>query len=122
MIVLRRRRSLTGGRWRISFGLCWRTGLIARIRASASSDRRQLPIPFASNLSPAGQALGLGSLGVPGYGGGQLADQVAGLTDEECRRRMALLQQQRQLGPGGSAAASAVRFGVCRFLIEESNT
>ena len=113
MIVLRRRRSLTGGRWRISFGLCWRTGLIARIRASASSDRRQLPIPFASNLSPAGQALGLGSLGVPGYGGGQLADQVAG---------MALLQQQRQLGPGGSAAASAVRFGVCRFLIEESNT
>ena len=52
-----------------------------------------MPMPtstnFSTGLSPAGASLGLGGLGVPGYGGAQLQDQVAGETEEERRRRMA---------------------------------
>ena len=62
-----------------------------------------MPMPFASNLSPAGQALGLGLTGVPGLGSG-LVDQV----EEERKKRMLEAQQRQLLGPGGSAAASSL--------------
>ena len=53
-----------------------------------------MPMPI-NNLSPTGAALGLGR--IPGLGGA-LGNQVGDETEEERRRRMALLAQQRQLG------------------------
>ena len=69
-----------------------------------------MPIPssgFSTDLSPAGQALGLGLTGVPGYGGPELQDQA----EEERRKRQLEAQQRAQLGLGGgtgSAAGSAL--------------
>ena len=69
-----------------------------------------MPLPMSANmsLSPAGQALGLGGLGVPGYGGPQLQEQVGTETEEMRRKRLQELQQRQLLGPGGSAAAASL--------------
>lgn len=58
-----------------------------------------MPMP---GLSPAGADLGLGDM---------LSQQVAGETEEERKKRMALLQQNRMLGPSGSPSVAAL-FGV----------
>lgn len=50
-------------------------------------------------LSPAGADLGLGD---------QLADQVAGETEEQRKKRMAELQQRQMLGPDGSMAVTSL--------------
>jgi hypothetical protein len=61
-----------------------------------------MPMPM-SNLSAAGAQLGLGGIGQSL--GLDLQDQVAGLTEEERKRRMAQIAQQRQLGVSGASAA-----------------
>jgi RecA/RadA recombinase len=43
--------------------------------------------------------------------GGSLADQVAGETEEERKKRMAQMQQMRQLGPSGSLAVTSLLGG-----------
>lgn len=43
--------------------------------------------------------------------GDQLGQQVAGETDEERKRRIAMMQQQKMLGPSGSMAVSSL-FGA----------
>lgn len=54
-----------------------------------------------------------GSMGVAGdLGlGDMLGQQVAGETDEERKKRMALMQQQQMLGPAGSLAVTSL-FGA----------
>jgi hypothetical protein len=64
-----------------------------------------MPMPFNSNMSPAGAQLGLG--GIPGLGTA-LADQVGTDTEEMRRKRMLEAQQRQLLGPGGSPAAGAL--------------
>ena len=66
-----------------------------------------MPMP----MSAAGMSLGLNQ--IPGLGDA-LGDQVAGETEEERRKRMQQLALQRQLGPGGSAAANSL-FGGSAF-------
>ncbi len=51
------------------------------------------------SLSPASTDLGLGSL---------LTDQVAGETEEQRKKRMQELQQQKLMGPAGSPATLAL--------------
>jgi hypothetical protein len=58
--------------------------------------------PNSLGLSPASAALGLGD---------QLANQVAGETDEQRRKRMQQLQLQQSMGPAGSLAVTALGFG-----------
>jgi hypothetical protein len=53
-------------------------------------------------LSAAGADLGLGNT---------LAQQVAGETEEQRKKRMGMLQQQQQLGPSGSLAVTSL-FGM----------
>lgn len=53
-------------------------------------------------LSPAGTDLGLGDM---------LAQQVAGETEEQRKKRMAELQQRQNLGPAGSLAVTSL-FGM----------
>jgi hypothetical protein len=53
-------------------------------------------------MSPAVNELGLGD---------QLNQQVAGETDEERKKRMALMQQQKLIGPSGSMAVTSL-FGM----------
>lgn len=53
-------------------------------------------------LSPAASELGFGDM---------LSQQVAGETDEERKKRMAMLQQNRLVGPAGSPAVASL-FGV----------
>jgi hypothetical protein len=55
-----------------------------------------------------------GSMGVAGdLGlGGQLGQQVATETDEERKKRMALMQQQQLLGPAGSLAVNSIFGGM----------
>lgn len=53
-------------------------------------------------LSPASADLGLGDM---------LAQQAAGETEEQRKKRMAQLQQQQQLGPAGSMAVTSL-FGM----------
>jgi len=60
-----------------------------------------MPLP-ASAMSPGVTDLGLG---------GSLAQQVAGETAEERKKRMAQLQQMQQLGPAGSLAVTSL-FGT----------
>jgi len=60
-----------------------------------------MPLP-ASSLSPGATDLGLG---------GSLAQQVAGETAEERKKRMAQIQQQQALGPAGSLAVTSL-FGM----------
>lgn len=43
--------------------------------------------------------------------GDQLAGQVAGETDDERKKRMALMQQSKMLGPSGSLAVTSL-FGM----------
>jgi hypothetical protein len=50
-------------------------------------------------LSPASADLGLGD---------QLAQQVQGETEDERKKRMALMQQQKMLGQSGSMAVTAL--------------
>jgi hypothetical protein len=59
-------------------------------------------MPLSSGLSPAVSDLGLGDM---------LGQQVAGETDEERKKRMALMQQNRLLGPAASPAVASL-FGV----------
>lgn len=54
-------------------------------------------------LSPASMALGLGD---------QLAQQVAGETEEMRKKRMAELQQKQMLGPTGSMAVTSLFGGM----------
>jgi len=60
-----------------------------------------MPLP-ASSLSPGATDLGLG---------GSLAQQVAGETAEERKKRMLQIQQQQALGPAGSLAVTSL-FGM----------
>jgi RecA/RadA recombinase len=53
-------------------------------------------------LSPAGADLGLGDL---------LAEQVAGETEEQRKKRMLEMQQRREMGPAGSLAVTSL-FGA----------
>lgn len=55
-----------------------------------------------SSLSPAVTDLGLGDM---------LGQQVAGETEEERKKRMALMQQSRLLGPAASPAVESL-FGL----------
>lgn len=55
-----------------------------------------MPMP---GLSPAVNDLGLGSM---------LTDQVAGETQEQRKKRMAQLQDQKTMGPAGSPATMAL--------------
>lgn len=57
---------------------------------------------MASGLSPGSEALGLGN---------NLAQQVAGETEEERKRRMGQLAQSQLLGPAGSMAVTSL-FGM----------
>lgn len=43
--------------------------------------------------------------------GGLLTEQVAGETEEERKKRMAMMQQSKMLGPSGSAAVTSL-FGI----------
>lgn len=61
-----------------------------------------MPTPLMPGLSPAGADLGLGD---------QLAEQVAGETEEQRKKRMAEMQQRQQLGPAGSMAVMSL-FGA----------
>lgn len=54
------------------------------------------------DFSPASMALGLGDM---------LAQQVAGETEEQRKKRMGELQQRQQLGPAGSLAVTSL-FGM----------
>ncbi len=58
--------------------------------------------PNSLGLSPAGAALGLGD---------ELANQVAGETEEQRRKRMQQLQLQQSMGPAGSLAVNALGLG-----------
>jgi hypothetical protein len=60
-----------------------------------------MPNPF----SPAGTALGLGS--IPGLGDA-LSGQVGDETDELRKKRLLQQQQSQLLGPGGSAASASL--------------
>jgi hypothetical protein len=63
-----------------------------------------MPMQF-TNFSPAGQALGLGS--IPGLGDA-LSGQVGDETEELRKKRLLQQQQQQLLGPGGSAASASL--------------
>ena len=67
-----------------------------------------MPMNFSTGpgLSAAGQQLGLGGVGGLGLGT-NLIDQVAGESEDERRRRIAQLQQQRLLGVGGTGGSAA---------------
>lgn len=67
-----------------------------------------MPMPAMSTLglSPAGSDLGLGDM---------LADQVAGETEEQRKRRMQELQQRRLMGPAGTPATLALFGGAGGF-------
>lgn len=54
---------------------------------------------ISSGLSAAAGDLGLG---------GMLRDQVQNETEEERRKRMAQMQEQQTLGPGGSMAVNSL--------------
>jgi hypothetical protein len=54
------------------------------------------------NLSPGSADLGLGDM---------LSQQVAGETEEQRKKRMAMLQQNQALGPSGSLAVTSL-FGM----------
>ena len=62
-----------------------------------------MPMNFPGGLSPAGASLGLGL---------DLQDQVMGEFEDERKKRLAQLQQQRLLGVTGSSAASALFGGL----------
>jgi hypothetical protein len=62
-----------------------------------------MPLPANSEgLSPASTDLGLGNM---------LSQQVAGETEEQRKKRMAMLQQNQALGPTGSLAVTSL-FGM----------
>lgn len=58
--------------------------------------------PNKGGLSPAGAALGLGDT---------LAQQAAGETEEQRKKRMAQLQEKQLLGPSGSMSVTSL-FGM----------
>jgi hypothetical protein len=53
-----------------------------------------MPMPAPGGLSPASSDLGLGSM---------LSDQVAGETEEQRKKRLQQLQQQRFMSPAASS-------------------
>jgi len=55
-----------------------------------------MPLP---DMTSAADALGLG---------GRLSQQVAGETEEERKKRMALMQQNKLLGPSGSPSVTSL--------------
>lgn len=65
-----------------------------------------MPLPAnSSGLTGAAADLGLG---------GMLADQVAGETEEQRKKRMQMMQERQMTGPGGSLATLSLYGGGAR--------
>ena len=65
-----------------------------------------MPINSNMNFSPAGMALGLGSIGMAGFGFGDQQE-----TEEERRKRLGMVAQQRSALTQNASPAASSLFG-----------